>query len=144
MKYEYFEDETMAITGYTESATRVIIPSEIDGLPVTRIGREVFHGCKALQEVRISEGVMEIGGLAFEGCTSLSKIELPDILTSIGVDAFAGCKDLQEIKIPEGVTSIGIRAFDSRVTLVVESGSYAEIYAKQNGWKRLHINNPAG
>lgn len=77
MMFEYFDDETMGITGYTGSAARVIIPSEIDGLLVTHIGRYAFQGCKALQEVRIPEGVTEIGGFAFEGCTSLTPIELP-------------------------------------------------------------------
>jgi len=66
MMYEHFDDESMVITGYTGSATGVILPGEINGLPVTRIGREAFRGCKALQEIRIPQGVTNIGIRAFD------------------------------------------------------------------------------
>ena len=71
------------ITGYEGSATELVIPNEILGLPVT-----------------------QIGSYAFYECTSLTNIKLPDSLTSINYGAFSCCTNLISISIPESVTHI--------------------------------------
>ena len=42
--YEVYEDH-VEITDYTGNATEVVIPAEIEGLPVTSIGDEAFYDC---------------------------------------------------------------------------------------------------
>ena len=54
------EESTVTITGYTGSATSITIPSEIDGMQVTSIGRYAFVGCWELTEIIIPEGVISI------------------------------------------------------------------------------------
>ncbi|MGB7746561.1 MAG: leucine-rich repeat protein [Verrucomicrobiia bacterium] len=50
----------------------MIIPSTINGLPVTSIGDESFLDCNSLTSVTIGNNVNSIGASAFWNCTSLT------------------------------------------------------------------------
>ena len=119
--YEYTvfdKDDTVSITKYNGTDTKVTIPSTIDGKKVTSIGYR-----------------------AFSWCTSLKSITIPDSVTSIDVYAFWGCKSLKSVTIPNSVTSISPYAFgyDSYTnkidgfTIYGYSGTAAETYANDYG-----------
>ena len=112
-KYEYvvLDDGTAEITDYFGSATKLTIPSEIDGYKVTSVGSSAFYGCTSLTSVNIPDSVKSIGDHAFLICTSLTSITIPDGVTSIGVGVFGFCTSLTSITIPDSVTSIGDEAF---------------------------------
>ncbi|MDE5763683.1 MAG: leucine-rich repeat protein [Ruminococcus sp.] len=99
------------ITDCDESATEIIIPSEIDGLPVTSIGDTAFFCCSGLTLVIIPDSVTNIGYYAFSSCSSLKSVTIPDSVTSIGAYAFDYCSSLESIKIPESVVNIDENAF---------------------------------
>ena len=80
---------------------------------VTRIGDDVFWGCRSLTSITIPEGVTSIGNASFSGCTSLTSITIPESVTSIENSAFTSCSSLPSITIPESVTSIGSFVFQS-------------------------------
>ncbi|MCD7773605.1 MAG: leucine-rich repeat protein, partial [Ruminococcus sp.] len=69
--YETLDDNTAEITAYTESATEIEIPSEIDGYTVTSIGDSAFANNTSLTSVTIPETVTSIAANAFEGCDNL-------------------------------------------------------------------------
>ena len=74
----------------------------------------------------------------FYGNTNLQSVVIPEGFYSIGYIAFYGCENLTSVYIPESVTSIGELAFGgcSRDLVISgKKGSYAEIYAKENGIK---------
>ena len=93
-----------------DAATVVNIPTEIDGKPVTSIGKHAFSGF-SLTEITIPDSVASIGEYAFYGCTSLTEITIPDSVTSIGDCSFWSCTSLTEITLPDSVTYIGYKAF---------------------------------
>ena len=122
------------ISDCDESATKVEIPSEIDGSVVTVIGELAFSDCILLSSVNISNGVKYIGGGAFMGCDSLASISIPDSVTDIGAYAFTSTTWLEkrqqenplvvinnilidgkmcegDVVIPDGVMYIGNGAF---------------------------------
>jgi hypothetical protein len=132
--FEYeISDGGVTITDYTGDGGDVVIPGEIDGLPVTGIGDDAFYNCISLTSilipdsvtsignwsfaycgltnVRISDSVTSIGDSAFSYCTSLSSIEIPNSVTSIGDSVFFYCTSLTSIEIPDSVTSIEKYAF---------------------------------
>jgi len=125
---------SVTITKYIGEYTDVIIPSRINGLPVTSIGDDAFEYCSCLTSVEIGDGVTSIGKGAFRVCSSLTSVEIPDSVTSIadyafrycssltsvvignsvasiGYGAFSGCSNLTSVEIPDSVTSIGGSAF---------------------------------
>ncbi len=78
------------------STTDVVIPAEIDGLPVTSIGTFAFWWCPSLTSVIIPDSVTNIGEDAFGSCSSLTSITIPESVKSIGNDAFSGTPWIEE------------------------------------------------
>lgn len=60
-KYKILDDGTVEITGYTGSATELIIPSELDGYTVKSIGYEAFYDCTSLTCITIPDSVTSRG-----------------------------------------------------------------------------------
>ena len=93
--FEYEVDEgKVTIADYTGAGGDVIVPSMIDGLPVTRIGDNAFCYCTGLTSITLPEGCTTIGYYAFSGCTGLTSITLPNSLTTIRGGAFSRLVDI--------------------------------------------------
>lgn len=87
-----FIKKTGTIKEYFGRETDIIIPSEIDGVPVTTIGEGAFAYCVYLETVTIPESVTKIEDFAFEECTSLKDINIESNSVTIGSDVFKNCK----------------------------------------------------
>ena len=104
------QDSEWRITECETDAVEVLIPAEVDGMPVTAIGECAFADCKRLAKVEFSDiidyidaGVIlfEIGDYAFKNCISITEIELPEIVGFIGRGAFYECTSLRVADIPD-------------------------------------------
>ena len=105
-------DGEIEITGCMSTEEVIIVPEEIDGLPVTRIWEYAFSFCENEKEIVLPDSIKEIGEVAFANNYMLEKINLPKELKTIPNSCFYGCYNLKEITIPEGVTKIGASAFE--------------------------------
>ena len=56
------------ISQYHGKTANLVVPSEIDGYPVTEIGNWVFGDCKTLVSVEIPDSVVKIADYAFTHC----------------------------------------------------------------------------
>lgn len=91
LTYEEFNDGEITITDCNTTVSgELVIPSTINGYPVTGIASCAFCDCQNLTSVVVPDGVTCIEDSAFYGCSSLKKISLPDSVTSIAYDAFEG------------------------------------------------------
>ena len=78
-----------------------------------------------------------IGDYAFSNCSSLTEANLHNNVTEIGKGSFQACSSLTGIVIPESVTKIDNYTFSDCIkfnTIYGSQGSYAEKFAKANGY----------
>ena len=108
--YNALDDGTIEITSYSGSAENIVIPAQIDGKSVTRIGNNAFEKSSA-KEIVIPDSVTEIGSQAFSGCGKLTGVSIPNSVTMIRDRAFFDCNSLASITIPDSVTDIELQAF---------------------------------
>lgn len=109
-----YDGTSISITGYSSYATgEVVVPSTIEGKPVTSIGNSAFAYLSLPTSVTIPNSVTAIGESAFSYCSSMTSVTLPNKITSIGPNTFTNCSSLTSVTIPTSVTSIGDYAFDT-------------------------------
>lgn len=159
-KYKVF-DRYVSIAQYIGTSTNVVIPDEIEGLPVYVIetsafentsiqsvtmsdniilaGERAFASCSSLNEIKISKNLEIIPeSFCFE-CTSLSSIDIPYGIKTIQASAFGFCENLKELVIPATVSLIGQQAFSScsgLSTIVIMDGTLFDensVYIKTVG-----------
>lgn len=67
-------NNTVTVHGINENTfVKLIIPEEIEGLPVTRIASEAFYNIDNIIEVVLPSTIKEIGERAFYNCKKLEK-----------------------------------------------------------------------
>lgn len=81
----------------------LVLPSTIDGKPVTVIGQSAFWMCNKITGVTIPAGVTVVEDYAFSGCTALSSVQLPEGLAILGYYSFGYCP-LKTIHLPSTLT----------------------------------------
>ena len=97
----------IAILKIDTEKSKLVIPSELDGYKVVRLGIEKYS---------VQETQMDISGL--EECIvtpktqkNLKKLIISDGIKGIGYGSFRGCDHLMELRLPEGDCTIGEFAF---------------------------------
>lgn len=95
-----FVIEDGLLTGYTGTATEIVIP---DG--VTEIASSVFGGHEEIASVTFPEGLTSIGQSAFSGCTGITELRLPEGLAELGWRAFGDIPGLRFVYIPASLES---------------------------------------
>lgn len=87
------------ITGYNGFETeRIVVPKEIEGLPVLTIGEKAFINAP-FSELILPKTIKALLRGAFSGCINLKHIDLPEELTFIDRDCFQN-SGLEEIVLP--------------------------------------------
>lgn len=88
------------------SLKTVVVPSEHNGLPVSRLANNAFMSCSKLTRVSLPTTVTAIGSNAFRNCAVLKTVLMPSV-ESIGASAFAMCRSLDRLYIPQSVKTVG-------------------------------------
>ena len=136
LKYEVHYDY-VEITDYTGSDKKVVIPAEIEGLPVTSIDTWAFYHCFGLTRIVIPDSVTYIGVQAFYNCSSLTEIVIPEKVTYIGNEAFSGCSSLTRISVDENNPNYssddrGVLFDKNKTLLICAPGAITDTYTIPN------------
>ena len=67
-----FVEGGVEVRKYNGSASSVVIPEQVMGLTVVRIGDSAFEGNTTLTSIDLPDTIQVIGQRAFAGCTNLS------------------------------------------------------------------------
>jgi len=127
-----FTFENGTITAYTGTETVVVIPSQIQGQAVTRIGDSAFSN-KQLTGVTIPDSVTMIGWNAF-GDNQLTSVVIPNSVTSMEGSAFLD-NQLTSVIIPDSVSWIGSGAFHGNKLTGITIGANVELgFAGDEGY----------
>ena len=125
LTYE-IEDGEVTITGCDTSLSGdIVLPSKIEGKPVTSIGWRAFRDCSSLTSITIPNSVTSIDDWAFNGCEKLTQINVDTANTVYSSEngVLFNKEKTELIRYPEGkadtsysipssVTNIGDRAFE--------------------------------
>ena len=102
LEYE-FADEKAYIVGYEGLDARLEIPTQIEGCPVTGIGRKAFLSRKKLREIILPDTIEEVGDWAFAYCGGLVQVSFGGGKVRFGKDVFKECGCLERIYFKETV-----------------------------------------
>ena len=120
--YEFsVENDKVSITGYDRwgSTQEIVIPSTIEGLPVSAISSRAFNSASNLRLITIPEGVEVIAEEAFLNCTQLTRINLPASLLYIFENVFENCTLLRSVYCKGNAPFAEATAFDSAAPVKV-------------------------
>lgn len=96
----------ITIRGYRGTDTEIVIPDEIEGVPVTKIASSAFEDNRSIVSVRIPDSVREIGFSAFSGCRNLTSVNIPQKLETLGAYAFMDASIEGVLVFPETIKLI--------------------------------------
>lgn len=100
MEFSYrVNGQSVEITRYLGNESEVQIPAQLEGKPVTAIGKYAFEGNNELLEVVLPKTIESIGAHAFYNCRRLIKMTLSDRILSTEDGAFKNCRSLREFQI---------------------------------------------
>ncbi|MBE7079207.1 MAG: leucine-rich repeat domain-containing protein [Clostridiales bacterium] len=94
--------EYYILTGMgTCSGGKVVIPDEVDGIPVTKIQHQAFLNDARLTEIVIPDSVTFIDEAAFGNCVNLTSVTLGNGIITIADNAFSTCSALTDVYITD-------------------------------------------
>ncbi len=141
--YEYtVNNNEITIKNYLGNDREVSIPSEINGMTVTKIGEYSFNGFKRYKEdcsgfenhpnecnnkrirkISVPSTVRKICNNAFGNMDRLSEVVLVEGLETIAEHAFVNCPKLKKIKLPDSLATFSLSSFEETAVEEVVLGS---------------------
>lgn len=111
IRYETSDVDAVVIGVTQELTGDIVIPSRVNGLPVTTICPYAFADCTQITGITLPDGLETIQNYAFANCTSLKSITLPNSVMRLEYRAFYNCAGLTDITLPEGLSTISMGTF---------------------------------
>ena len=129
---EWVVDNEGVVWGYKGNETDIVIPREVNGIAINKIGENAFANSK-ITSVEMEDNIQSVDDDAFIDCESLRSVKLSKSMESIP-GCFSGCGSLEYISIPSNIKSIYLYAFYSCKNVVIHcaEGSTAQEYAINN------------
>ncbi len=123
--------------GWAESAD-TSDPVYLPGDSFTKDADATLYAIWGQPDFVLPAALTSVGEEAFANC-AFCFVALSEKTTEIQRGAFADCQNLKYIYIPEACTSINEEAFNgtSGLTILCETGSYAEYFASRWGFVTL-------
>ena len=117
----------------SDEDVEIIIPSEIEGMPVVELADSAFAH-SIVKTVVIPDSILRMGERLFSYSVQLKYVKLSTSITSLPVYIFDKCKSLEYFVIPSHITNIesgaffesGLRAIEIPETVTFKSFSFGK------------------
>lgn len=86
-------------TIWKPTAIQIVIPEEIEGVPVTVIGNSAFYQYKDTKSFVLPQNLSKIESCAFYRCYELQSISIPKNVCFVDYEAFFHCSSLSSISV---------------------------------------------
>ena len=111
--YVVLDEAFVRIDRCKREVARVVVPAEIDGLPVRAIGPDIFNESEIVTEIICPDSVESIGACAFRACRNLKRIVFPSGLAVFAGSWLQGCESIEEIVLPGQLDVISAAVFEN-------------------------------
>lgn len=131
--YYGIENGEITITRFQGTVPEVRLPEQIEGMPVTCIGKKAFLSGKGLRRVSLPESVEEIGDWAFAYCGDLKEVRLPGGKVRFGKAVFKECGSLEKLtgtRAQGELLAAAVTAFDAYYLLDLQAAGSREWLAR--------------
>ena len=93
--------------GFAGSPTAtVVIPDEVNGLPVTQIGENAFYRQTGITSLTLPSSLERVMTSAFDGCSGITSLVIPKTVTSLEFVSFRGLTACSSLSFEAGGTEI--------------------------------------
>ncbi len=106
LNWEKTKEGTARLLGVFDMPGELVLPEEIEGLPLTEVGPYCFEKNKYLERVVLPDSINKIDRMAFYNCTGLRELEMGAGLAELGGDAFMNCHNLHLLKVRCGAKDV--------------------------------------
>ena len=122
----WYDEEYSRLDAYQGYELNLILPREIDGVPLTMIGGTMMTRASygdnfdvelPVVSLVIPENYTEIPAYAFSNCDTLETVICYAPIEHLADGMFSGCTNLREVVFVNGVRSLGNRVFSGCLSL---------------------------
>lgn len=106
----YIQNGEATLMSGAGAAGDVVIPSTVEGCPVTKINDYAFRE-SLIASVNMPETIVALGESIFYNCKNLGSVSLPNSIRAISQYCFYGCAFLKSIVIPDNIEELKPGAF---------------------------------
>lgn len=96
--YKTTEDHA-TVMAYSGDDAFLSLPSELSGLPLTKIAKKAFMNCKRLRRIELPNTISRISAWAFAYCGILEEVVFSSAHVTLGTGVFIGDKLLEKIVV---------------------------------------------
>ena len=129
------KNDCYCLLDYEGDARELFIPSRIDGIPITSIGKKSFWRNRYIQHVILPDTIELVGEWAFSDCLLLHKLTIPKKEISFGNHVFQKSKGIEEISFEGSSISIN-RLMASAATVLNAEYLINPLQAGNDNWYR--------
>ena len=107
IKYRKYGLSAMQAAGFEGAPiANLVIKSEVNGLPVTKIGQSAFRSHPEITSLTLPQTIQEVGEYAFYQSPNIASIIIPKSVTSIGYLSFGDIYNCESLTFESGGTSL--------------------------------------
>ena len=111
--YVVIDDSVVRIASCISTVQRLVIPDEIEGLPVRAISPDACSRNDYFEEIICPDSIESIGLCAFRLNQNLKRVVFPSGLTEYSSTWLSHCPRMEELVLPGGLGAIDLSVFDN-------------------------------